>query len=1162
MSFFQDIFGGAKRILQDQLGSEIEYRKGEGIVSDTGNKPKILGTGKEFLFPGRGFSDEEINSAELNKKDTAIAVARTAGEIVQGGVSLLHMGGTKLADTLLPGYDPQGADTARANAIASTNKYVQPTNAAQARAMRGGDILGFVPGAGTIKHAGKADAITDIINARKGSIVVDAGRTADDGKKILSVDPDDLITTANLDKIDQKKLDSMTEALRNGEDLGTISVTVRDGNITISDGNMRALAARNAGEMIDVVDDTPVPTTKKKSPIQAVTEPRKTGGAFDIQKFNADDVVKKRVAERKAARGGQTLSEKSKQFIENFENKIIDFTSPIQRRYDDAIKADPNFKASQKFETNIKDNIDRVLNTPAITSGFVRQNGLEDIIQGVDNLDEFDQYVAAKHILDLPDDVVQKSKFNLDEERALVEAFDGKYAAQADQLSQYNKKTLDYMEESGILSKESRTALEAKYPNYVPLQRVFADDEIGNAIEGAGSGVASLSQQSVVQKITGSERKIESPMESILQNAEKMIRQGEKNKASQKIISYKDIEGNPFGLRQLKTGEKAAADKGTITALVNGKPQRWEVAADVAKAAKALNVQQLNILGKILSMPVRLARLGITGINLPFVAANVARDQVSSFIMSDNGLRSSILNPRVWLAGLGDSIKHGKLHDDMISEGALMTSFDISRNKVTPTLNQIRSNKDLASKAKYTVTNPQEWLRTVENVVGRSEEIARKQQYKGAYEKAIEEGATVAQANNVAARAARENSTNFARRGEWGTVMNNTWLYLNAGIQGSRLLVRNLKNKPAATSAKITSSLMLPMATVTYWNLNDPERKEAYDDIQDYEKENNFIIVPPNPTKDENGRWNVIKIPLPPGVGQFANFVRRPIEASQGLDELQFSEAASNMLRTFSPVDVSKPVNTVTPQALKPAVQYATGQNLFTGNDTVPQSMQDLPNEQQVKDNTSGTAELVGNALGASPIKTEQVVKDTLGGIGPQILNASDRLLNKAGVLDDDQIGGQTLPDAVSRRFNSAAGGKSEQEQMTEIFEIKKEARGQSAATTSLAEEMNAAFKELPPEEANAQMRELKETDRVLYDKIKSIAKEDALGLSGPERAIKGLPVKDGTRANYIFEQTERIAAEEGPDAANAYIRDLKEKKVITDAVMKQIKDLKANGTI
>jgi hypothetical protein len=1138
MSFFQDIFGGAKRVLdkgkdvlQEQLSSEIVFDREQGIVSDTGNKPKILQTGKDIFLPGRGFTDEQIKEAEVTRRDAIVGAAKTGGEIAQGALTLTHMLGNKLADTLLPGFDAEAAAASRNQLNERISERLTPATAGEARAMRFGDILGFAP-VGSVSKVSKLDSLSD---TARNSLKVD--RTG----------------------VREKSLDFLR---KNPEEVTKGEVRLReldDGTIHIEDGRHRLEVARETGAVPNIVDVTPAYTGRPSQKVAQIKQdigPAQVAPTKPTKPFNAQEYVRQQVKEREIARKGESsFATKLKGIKDETANKLVDFTAPIESRYFNALKADPDFAASQVNKTNIRDRIDRVLNAPSVTHGFVKDNGLTSVIQGVEDIDEFDQFLIARHSQDLAANGVKTGR-NLEADQALIEALGPKYQERAAQVTEYNNRLLDYMVDSGLINKNLRDGLKEKYPNYVPLQRIFDETERGTGF--SRGGVASLGQQSVIQKIVGSERKIDSSLESIMQNTNKAITQGEKNKAAREIIGYADLKDNPFELRKIAKTTDAAADKGTISVLVDGKKQIWEVNKDVADAAKQLDVQRLNILGQIMAAPVRLARLGITGINLPFVAANFARDQVSAFIMSDKGLRSSIANPRVWLAGMGGAIKHNKLYDEMISEGALMTSFDLARNKAAPNVARLRSGKDLPSKAKYLARNPRELFRAFEDLVGRSEEPTRMQQFGGAKEAALARGATEEQARVIAARAARENSTNFARRGEWGTVMNSAFLYLNASIQGSRLLIRNLKNKPVATSAKIASTIMMPTAVMTYWNLSDPERKKAYEDIQDYEKENNFIIVPPNPTKDENGRWNVIKIPLPAGVGQLANNIRVPIEASQGLDEASFAQAANNILRTVSPVDLEKPANTVTPQAAKPIVQFATGKNLFTGNDTVPRSLQDLPPEQQIKDNTSGTARIAAQAVGTSPVKTEQLVKDVFGGIGPQILSASDRALAAGGVIDESEIGGQTIREGISRRFSSAAGGKTEQEQLTEIFDLKKEKRGEAKERSLQAEELYNTFKSMPKEEANAEMRKIKEEDKLLYDKIVDIKKSDDLGLSSTERAMKQLGVTDGTRAQYIYDQAKVMDREE----ANAYIKDLRNKKVISDAVLKQIKELRANDTI
>lgn len=330
----------------------------------------------------------------------------------------------------------------------------------------------------------------------------------------------------------------------------------------------------------------------------------------------------------------------------------------------------------------------------------------------------------------------------------------------------------------------------------------------------------------------------------------------------------------------------------------------------------------------------------------------------------------------------------------MVRMGAGGTSFDIARDQPIQTIARIRAGRSLGSKIKYTIRHPGELLRSVEDIVGRSEELSRMTQYRGTKE-ALKGTMSNERAAIEAARAAMENSANFYRRGEWGTVLNSAFLYLNASIQGSRAFIRSVGRDPIRTGAKVATILFAPMATMTAWNLSDPKRREAYADIAEYERENNFIIVPPNPTKDEQGRWNIIKIPLPPGVGKLTIPVRKALEQSFGVDELKFRDIANALVSSVSPIEpnVGSVVSTLTPQALKPSLEAITNQNFFTGIPQVPQSQEKLSPELQVKDYTSGTARKVGGALNASPIKVEEFIKGTFGGVGSQVLHASDRIL-------------------------------------------------------------------------------------------------------------------------------------------------------------------------
>ncbi len=978
-----------------------------------------------------------------------------------------------------------------------------------------------------------------------------------------------------------------------------------------------------------------------------------------VKNFDPKSYVKEMKTAQKNAEGKGGLLVKAQNFLSEFKKKIIDSNAPIE----DVIAQQQkklNFESIPRYDmTNA---IDRVYRSNSIAGEFARKNGLEDVIKKVDDLDEFDQYLIAKHGLSLRAEGIETGRDALKDE-LLIRAVGDKYKDAEKVVRDYSHKLMDYAVESGLVSKETAKILREKYPDYVPYNRIFGEDEAVSGI-GRGRSVANLGKQTVVRGIKGSEREVQSPMRSFLERTAEAFTQGEKNKAAQILTSYHNLPDNPFGLEAIRTVEnvkkrievltelrkmyRGVRDEGvvgikqqrrqlqsanrkvrgiltdvrgverkineteaealshnfdesivredpyitdnfrtlasknkqigslnlqikavnnqtenvldealtrsadfeanstldslafklesvekresalrvkasklvdeeaqmrqdirvkraiqranvtkdftgkllslenrkgyledkaffgkqaeiakeldailqekkgivtqlrqelasakdapkspgdnTISVFKDGVKEIWKVDKDIAEAAKALNVQQIGLLGKIFVAPVRVAKLGITGINLPFVAANVARDIVSAAINSKHPLRSLLSMPQA----LFEAVGHQKLYKEMTSEGALQTSFDIARNQVSPTIRDTRGllkNKGI-EKVKYIASTPAKLFRAVEDIIGRSEELNRISQYKGAYDAAISKGMQPIDARAVAARSARENSVNFARKGEIGQAMNALVLYLNAGIQGSRTLVRSIKTRPVPTSAKIVTVVGMPLAITTSWNLSDPKRKAAYEDIPEYEKENNFILIPDNPTQDENGKWNVIKVPIQPGLSNLVQPIRHFLERASDIDSKSLLQIASHLTGSVSPIQVpvdletgSNTANQLIPQALKPTVEAMANQNFFTGAPIVPRRLEGLEPELQVKDNTSGTSMLIGKRLGVSPLQVEQFIKGTFGSVGLQVLNASDNALAKTGKISPEDIGGQKVFEAVFARFGKAQGGAIENAQ-------------------------------------------------------------------------------------------------------------------------------------
>lgn len=865
----------------------------------------------------------------------------------------------------------------------------------------------------------------------------------------------------------------------------------------------------------------------------------------------ADVMIRQREMAKEGSKKGPI--QKASDFYRDFKRKIIDFNAPIE----DALWA---AQKKNKFEIlpkyDITPQIDRALRANTIAGQFVKDYGMEKVIREVPDLSKLDQYLISKQALRVGE-LGKETGRNALKDQALVEALKPEYEPYAKVVNDYSRKLLDYSVDAGLVSKELAASLKEKYPDYVPLNRVFDELERGGGYTG-GKGQASLSKQTVVQKIEGSTREIENPIESLLGKTNEAFMQGEKNKAAKLLADYKDLPGFEGFIRELKEGEKG---KHTFSYLDGGVKRTFETTPEIAAAAKALNVQQLSVLGKIVATPARLAKAGITGFYVPFILSNIAKDQGTAFINSSRTLKTSILNPKIFFNGLIQAVTHGKGYQELVRQGAGGTSFDIARNAAPLTIERIRAGKDLKSRIKYTVRHPSEILRTIENVISRSEEMTRLQQYHGTKQALLKEGRTLQDAEILATQAARENTANFSRRGEWGTPLNASLLFFNAAKEGSRAFIRSASRAPLKTAVKVAASIYLPISILTAWNLSDPKRREAYEDIQDFEKENNLILIPPNPIQDEKGKWNVYKIPLPPGTRRLGDPVRRLIEQYHGMDPLKFSEVASALMGSVSPIEpnLRSIASTVTPQAIKPLLENLTNTNFFTGQQIVPDKLLKASPENQFKENTSGTARKIGAALGISPLKVEAFVKGTVGGVGSQALNASDRLLAATGVISKDQIGGQSISEGVESRFEKSSGNKKMSEFYDRYRQFNQERENQKLDRDRKVDAFFKNAKLLSEDALDKQITEMAEKDPSLFKKIMERAEEQGKGIGPRERVLKSIPIKGGQRAQFLIKELDQI---KDPEAKAQYIENLATKGLITDEVINHIVQLKTTGRI
>ena len=900
---------------------------------------------------------------------------------------------------------------------------------------------------------------------------------------------------------------------------------------------------------------------------------REQGENFDPDLY-AEVMNRQREVAREAEKS--SLVQRASDLKRELKVKLVDSVAPLEDALRTWEKNNPEQAPFGLSRTErLTDRIDKSFRAVNMAGQFMKDNGLEGVIKSLENvkdLDVLDQYLIAKHAPER--EVVGKtSGRDLELDRQFLEAKAPQFEEHAKVVQNYAQKLLDYSVDAGLISKESAARLKEQYPNYVPLNRVFNELEVVPS-SFKPKGPASLSKQTVVQKSTGSLREIESPIASLMEKTADAFMQGERNKTTQYLVEQHQLEGNPFGLRKLKPDEKPSEGMGKVELFRNGEKEIWETDPEIAAAAKSLNVQQFGLLARILRKPSLVFKAGTTGVNPVFALMNLIKDTGHALTLSKNSRGGALSTP----FGLKQALKGGEFSDMLAREGAMDSSFDPFREQFLKNVKEIRSDRDLASKIKFRA-NPLHILKNIEDVINVGERTTRIAQAKAAYDAAIKAGLSPADAQIKAALAARKTTTDFYRKGEWGAVLNSVSPYLNAGIQGSRTLVRRLHESPGKTTAKIVALAAVPSALATLYNLNDPERKKIYADLNEKEKDDNIVIITPWASFNEKTKqWDgVIKIPKPQGISNLIRPMTKYIEHLHDVDPQtvgsmakEFLSAGTGAVLPFEP-SVQGLSNFLIPPPLKGVAENLYNKDFYFNKPIVPdyidrQPSKDLPPERQTLPNTSFVANKVGQTLGVSPLKVDHLIKSTFGGMGYTTTRAVDAALNLTGIASDDEVKrleGKpwmnlltlgTGPEFV-RRLSQARGGELDKKVATEAQEVVQQGAARKQDVYREAKAFLDEGESLPREVANARFDQIKKEKPDVAKKILQLSKEKKANLSSADKAIMALGAEDGTRARFLYNHFNKLDSEEG----KAVWEELKQKGILTDKVIQQIKELKAS---
>lgn len=192
------------------------------------------------------------------------------------------------------------------------------------------------------------------------------------------------------------------------------------------------------------------------------------------------------------------------------------------------------------------------------------------------------------------------------------------------------------------------------------------------------------------------------------------------------------------------------------------------------------------------------------------------------------------------------------------------------------------------------------------------------------YQAARDNGQTI----RASASIAKNITVNFNRRGNQSTGWNALYMFMNASIQGNtRFLSAVATNRRAqvVAGALVGMGFVLDAVNRAIGGDDDETGRKKYDEIPDYEKEKNWILMSPS------GKY--IKIPMPYGPHIAMNMGRMMSEMVFGRDKSAIDRAlglARITVDAFNPLGSNGSFNQlITPSVLKPVTQISENKSFM-----------------------------------------------------------------------------------------------------------------------------------------------------------------------------------------------------------------------------------------
>ena len=744
----------------------------------------------------------------------------------------------------------------------------------------------------------------------------------------------------------------------------------------------------------------------------------------------------------------------------------------------------------------------------------------------------------------------------------------------AEDMRKLNAEGLGLLREAGVISDELFTTLTKKYPNHVPLNRIFEGEEIQSALSIRGYDVRSTG----IKKAKGSEREVADILANIQHNYEQAVLRSEKNIVDQATFGFvRENETALKGMMEIKKPRAVGKDfKGRmlmehttdpqyLQLYENGKPIWIHITdPDLAAAMRGVGADKLPKVLHAVGAFTRLMAGLATRFNPEFALPNKLRDLQETMVYAaaqkdlgfSGAAKISVKDPASMKAVtefyLGKDTAGARLYKEMQELGGTTGGLGLSTRK--------QVELDIDKMIETAASRPRQMFADVVTYIDNWNAIFEDSTRLSVYKQALAQGAT----KERAAFLAKEASINFNRMGRGGPVINALYMFSNASIQGSAKMIRSLKNPKVA--ATVITTVGASVAAVNQWNDRiDPEWR---DKVTRWDRLNSLPIIIPN-GKGEGVTY--ISIPVSWGLKPIKVMADFAYDAASGItvDAARVTgDLFTAVLEAYNPLGGTDFTSTLVPTIADMPVEIARNQS-WSGSKIRPDFDQNAPADvQYFKDlretaagrlfieGAKGLQEMTGIAI--SPADAKYAFEQLIGGAGRFGVKTSNTALGVATgeppPLDEYPFVSRFYRERDEEETGQGAGG--------EIQEVNKLLQTQSRErfyAKQEAEKLYEQWNQLPKEEARAKWNALNAEDPETAKKVAKIAKDEVKGLTYLERQITELGVENGERAKYLYQKFKELETKE----EKRQLWELYSKKgILTEGVASQIRMLVANPAL